>query len=371
MTKSPRVAIVSDPLVQRGGAERVVETIAQMYPDAPIFSILYSPETGPRSLKDRIVPSALQRIPGAATRHRWLLPFYASAVEGFDLSAFDIIISSHHTAAKGVLRNSLQRHICYCHTPMRALWERPHEELATLPAPLRPFAKAAMGKLREWDYVTAGRVDAFVANSETTMRRISSHYGRFSTVINPPIDTKHFTPGGPVGDYYLVASRLVPYKRVELAVEATAKIGRKLIIVGSGSDSHKLRASHVEQYGHVSEQRLLELMRGAKALLFPGEEDFGMTPVEVMACGRPVIAYAKGGALETVIDNVTGTLVHTQTADDFAKSIIEFEKIPFSSTRIRNHAEQFSKERFVSALRDLVEDAPEDLKKSAHIRALA
>ncbi len=353
MRRSPRVAIVSDPLVQRGGAERVVERLAEVFPDAPIYAILYSEKTGPASLKDRVIPSFLQRIPGAARRHRLFVPLYPAAVESFDLSEFDVIVSSHHTAAKGLLRHAGQRHICYCHTPMRAIWERPHEELRTLPAPMRPFGASAMRRMRQWDVMTANRVDLFLANSEITRTRISKHYARMSMIVYPPCSVERFTPAAQSpGDYYLVASRNVPYKRIDIAVQATRLAGRKLRIAGCTSPA--FAASHVTQLGHVTDEELLTLMRGAKAMIFPGYEDFGMAPVEMMACGRPVIAFGRGGALETVIDGVTGILVEEQSAGAFALAIRRFESTDFNSAAIRQNAERFSTQRFKETIADLV-----------------
>jgi glycosyltransferase involved in cell wall biosynthesis len=347
----PRVAIVSDPMVQRGGAERVVEAFAEAFPEAPIFAILYSLENGPASLRSRVHESWLGRVPGAARRHRYFLPFYGKAVESFDLSEFDVILSSHHTAAKGLLRGAAQVHVCYCHTPMRALWERTHQELATLPAAARPAASAMLDRMRIWDYVTAARVDRFVANSRLTQLRIRKHYGRESELLYPPIDTERFTPGGSVADYYLVASRAVPYKRIDLAVEATARAGRKLVLVG---DRHRIDAPHVTSLGHVTNDRLVELMRGAQALLFPQQEDFGMTALEMNACGRPVIAYGSGGAVETVVDGYTGILVPDQTPEAFVSGIERFESLRFDPQTLRFHAERFSRERFVSSLQELI-----------------
>jgi glycosyltransferase involved in cell wall biosynthesis len=349
----PRVAIVSDPLVQRGGAERVVEHLARLFPDAPVFAILYSAKTGPASLVDRVISSFLQRIPGAAAHHRWFLPLFPAAVESFDLSGYDVIISSHHTAAKGVLRAASQRHICYCHTPMRALWERPFEELRSVPGVARPFAAHAMRRLREWDVLTVSRVDEFMANSDVTRERIRKHYGRHATLVYPPCTLDPFTPGGDrVEDYYLVASRDVPYKRIDIAVEATRLAHRKLIIAGCRSGRYN--APHVQQLGVVDNADLARLMRRAKALLFPADEDFGMTPVEVMACGRPVIAYGKGGALETVVSGATGVLVSEQTPRAFAAAIREFERMHFDSAVIRRNAERFSMQRFAKAMYDAV-----------------
>jgi len=369
LNAEPRVAIVSDPLVQRGGAERCVEVMAQTFPSAPIYTILYSKESGPASLAQRVLPSWLNRIPGATRRHRWLLPLYPAAVESFDLSDYDVIISTHHTAAKGLLRNARQTHICYCYTPMRALWERPFEERRSFPAPARPLADVILHQLRLWDYACAGRVDTFVAISETTRQRIEKHYGCPSTVLYPPIDIERFSPGrnNVTDDYYLVASRLVPYKRVDLAVAATAALGRKLIVVGTGPGERNVRAPHVDYRGHVSDEELIALMRGTRAMLFPAKEDFGMAPVETMSCGRPVVAYAAGGALETVVDGVTGVFAAEQTVDSFAQAMLRLESIPFTASRIRAHAETFSRERFAARLRSLVDEAFASLQSNRFV----
>lgn len=364
MKGQPRIAIVSDSLVQRGGAEKfVADVLGRVFPDAPIFALLYSAKTGPKDIAGRIVPTFLQKIPGATRRHRWLLPLYPIAVESMDIRAYDVIISSHHTAAKGVLRRANQRHICYCHTPMRALWERPLEELAELPRFARPFAAQQFSRLREWDYVTAARVDLFLANSVTTAERIKRHYGRESRLVYSPVNAVRFTPpesssAGP-GDYYLVASRQVPYKRVDLAIKATGRLGRRLIVTGE-SAKRQNGERHVEYLGHVSDQKLLELMRYARALVFPGLEDFGMAPVEVMACGRPVIAFGAGGALETIVDGVTGVLARDQTVDSFVQAILRFERLSFDSARIVEHARTFSYTRFEEQIRQAVDDVVEN-----------
>lgn len=356
--REPRIAIVSDPLVQRGGAERVVEAMARTFPEAPIYALLYSHQTGPSSLRGRVVTSPLGRIPGAALRHRLLLPFYPAAIESFDLGDFDIIVSSHHTVAKGLIRSARSVHVCYCHTPMRALWERPREELATLPPLFRPAAASLFRKLRVWDIASLPRVDFFLANSRTTQQRIRKHYGRDSQIVYPPIDIDRFTPNGEApGDYYLVASRLVPYKRVEVAFEAARIAGRRLVIVGEGPGRAALSARGAELRGHVSDPELIELMRGARALIFPQVEDLGMTPLEMMACGRPVIAFGDGGATETVLDGQTGLLVDEQTPQAFAEAIRRFESIEFTPQACRSWAEQFSPERFQTSLRAAVSAA--------------
>ena len=355
MDRAPRVAIVSDALVQRGGAERVVEAMARAFPEAPIYALLYSAETGPAALADRIVSSPLGRVPGAAARHRLLLPLFPAAIESFDLRGFDVVISSHHTVAKGVLTGAETVHVCYCHTPMRALWERTREELETLPALARPLAAALFARLRVWDVATVPRVDTFLANSRTTRRRIQKHYARDAAVLYPPIDLERFQPADArVEDYYLVVSRFVPYKRVDIAVDAARLAGRRLIVAGEGPGRAELLARGVDVRTGVGDAELVELMRGARALIFPQCEDFGMTPVEMMACGRPVIAYGRGGAAETVIDGETGVLVGEQTPDAFARAIQRFEMMEFAVETCRRRAEAFSERRFINELRAAV-----------------
>jgi glycosyltransferase involved in cell wall biosynthesis len=367
----PRIAIVSDALVQRGGAERVVEAFADAFPAAPIFALLYSPTHGPARLGQRVRTSWLNRIPRATSRHRLFFPFYRSAIESLDLSGYDVVLSSHHTVAKAVLTRSDQLHICFCHTPMRALWERPVPELATLPAPLRPVVAGLFSHLRVWDVVTASRVQHFIANGTTTQRRIAAYYRRESTVIFPPIDTDYFTPGATSeNDYYLVASRPVPYKRVDIAIAATGALGRRLKIVGG---RHALANSppHVELLGHVSDDELRRLMRGARALLFPQLDDFGMTPLEINACGRPVVAYGAGGALDTVIDGTSGVLAREQTVKSFVDAIQRCESLNFDPTALRAHALGFSRDRFVRQIEAFVHDAWETHRRELSSRERA
>jgi glycosyltransferase involved in cell wall biosynthesis len=356
MRTQPRIAIVSDALVQRGGAERVVDALARAFPDAPIYALLYSPETGPPALKTRVRASWLNRVPSANRRHRMFLPFYRLAIESLDLSDFDIILSSHHSVGKGVLTRADQLHICYCHTPMRALWERSAAELATVPMIARPAAAALFSHLRAWDAVTASRVQHYIANSRETQRRIATYYRRESTIVPPPIETEFFTPGGVAEDYYLVASRPVPYKRIDIAIEATGRLNRRLKIVG-GKHAIAGAPRHVELLGSVSDEELRTLMRGARGLLFPQFEDFGMAPLEVNSCGRPVIAFGRGGALETVIDGETGILAPEQTVESFVDAIERLECTTFDAARMRAHAKAFSSAAFIGRMRSLVASA--------------
>jgi glycosyltransferase involved in cell wall biosynthesis len=354
----PRVAIVSDPMCQAGGAERVVEALSEAFPDAPIFSILYSPAHGPRSIQHRVVQSWLHRLPGATSYARALFPLYPSAIESFDLAEYDVLVSSHHTLVKGLLRNSNQTHICYCHTPMRALWELPHEEVTRAPAIVRPLIRAMLLALRSWDFTTAARVDHFVANSRLTSDRIRMHYRRDSIVVHPPIEIDRFVPGNvEVGDYYLVAARNVPYKRIDLAIEACERLARRLIVVGEGTDRLARDSRCVTFLGKVSEEKLRGLLQGTRALLFPQKEDFGMALLEANACGRPVIAYGAGGALETVLDGRTGVLFPEQSVEGMMAAIESFERREFDPAEIREHAELYSKKRFIATMQTLVYEA--------------
>jgi glycosyltransferase involved in cell wall biosynthesis len=240
---------------------------------------------------------------------------------------------------------------------MRSLWERPHEEIERAPKMLRPIVKQLLHGLRSWDFDTASRVDQFIANSANTAGRITKHYRRDSVVLHPPIDTDRFTPGGKVGDFYLIASRNVPYKRIDLAIGAAERLGRRLIVVGDSTDRLANASPNITYLGKVSDGKLMSLMREARALLFPQHEDFGMTVLEMNACGRPVIAFGKGGALETIVDGVTGICFQEQTVDSLANAIERFETITFDTHRIRQHAEQFSKHRFIERMHKLVNDA--------------
>ncbi len=352
----PKVAIVADAMVVQGGAERVVEALAEAFPSAPIYTLLYDPTRAPSSIRDRVITSWLQRFPGATRYGKALLPLYPLAFESFDLSAYDIIVSSSHTLAKGVLRTADQVHVCYCHTPMRSIWERTHAEVRGTPRLLHPLLRSLFMNLRQWDFMTASRVDQFIANSRITQKRIGTHYRRDSIVVTPPIETHRFRPGGSVEDYYLVVSRNVPYKRIDLAIAAAERLGRHLIVVGEGTTRLTSTSGFVSLRGNVSQEELLSLMQGARALLSPQLEDFGMAMLEMNACGRPVIAFAGGGALETLVEGKTGIFFHEQNVDALANAILRFESLRFDSLAIRRHAERFSKEHFIATMRDLVLD---------------
>jgi glycosyltransferase involved in cell wall biosynthesis len=343
-------------MLQSRGAQRVVEALAEAFPDAPVFAVLYDPKRGPQAIEARIVQSWLKNIPGSTHLAEALVPLYPNAIESFDLREFDIIISSHHALAKGILRTSEQTHICYCHTTMRSLWERPHEEVQRAPGAFRPLFKLLLRGLRRWDLDAASRVDQFVANSAGTAARIRKHYRRQSIVLHPPIDTERFTPGGHVRDFYLIAARNVPHKRIDLALAAAQRLKRRLVVVGDDTDQLATGSPYLTFMGEVSDAKLIALMREARALLCPQHDDFGMTVLETNACGRPVIAYGKGGALETIVDGVTGVLFNQQSVEALEGAIRRFESLSFDAVVIRHHAEQFSKQSFITRMRQLVNE---------------
>jgi glycosyltransferase involved in cell wall biosynthesis len=364
-----RVAFVHYWLVAHRGGERVIEALGEIFPDADIFTLVYDPErTSPAIRRHRIQTSFIQRIPFGRSHHRAFLPLYPMALERFDLRGYDLVISSESGPAKGVLTDPETCHICYCHTPMRYLWNLYHEYRASA-GPLTRLAMPFFAHyLRQWDLASAARVDYFVANSRNTARRVQKFFGRESRVIYPPVDVQRFTPA-PVAatasaakdSYYLAVSEMVPYKRIDLAVEVFNRLGRRLVVVGDGPEFQRLRRQAgptVEFTGRIDDERLAGLYAACRAFIFPAEEDFGIAPLEAQSSGRPVIAFAKGGALETVIGydgeggpgpgQCTGLFFSSQRADDLAHAVARFELIEnrFDPGFIRRHAEAFSGPRF-------------------------
>lgn len=367
-----RVALIHDWLITLGGADRVLLALHDVFPQAPVFVALHALGRLPESFRRLDVRATwLQRLPGATRRHRWLVPLMPFAFAHLNLRGYDVIVSSSHACAKGVVVPPGAIHVCYCHTPMRYAWDLSQEYLATTPAIARPGARAALAWLRQWDRATAQRVDYFIANSHFVAGRIRQHYGREATVIYPPVDTEFFTPAegaafprvpssphtssrGPgEQDFYLLVSRLVGYKRVRVAVEAFNELGRPLVVVGDGPERRRLRAvarGNVRVVGEVSDRVLRGYYRQCRALVFPGEEDFGMVPVEAQACGRPVIAYGRGGALESVVDGVTGIFFKEQTPETLAAAVRNADDVRWDGATIRRHAQRFSHQRFVTEM---------------------
>ena len=370
MTDTPklRVALVHYWFVRRRGGERVVETLAEMFPQADVFSLIADPVWRDSTFRSRnVTTSFLQRLPGVTRYYRKLLPLFPYAVEQFRLDEYDLVISSESGPAKGVLTPSHACHICYCHSPMRYLWDMYHRYRhgkGMGPAARLAFSLSAH-YVRMWDVATAARVDHFVANSRNVASRILKCYRRNATVINPPVLVSAGYVSSEVEDYYLVVSPLVDYKRVDLAIEACNRLQRPLRIIGDGEEYGRLRGSAgptVKFFGYLSDEEVRKNYAHCRALLFPGEEDFGIVPVEAQSFGRPVIAFGRGGALETVIgglptssfapESSTGVFFAEQSAESLADAIRFFElnEPRFSPAFIRRHAERFDVSRFKSEM---------------------
>jgi glycosyltransferase involved in cell wall biosynthesis len=356
---SPRVALVHDWLTGMRGGERVLEALCELFPGADIFTLLHLRGTvSPLIEGHRIATSFVQRLPGVAERYRHYLPLFPLAIERFDLSPYDLVVSTSHCVAKGVRPPARGVHVSYCFTPMRYVWDLYDDYFG--PGRAGAATRAAMAglapALRAWDRRTAARVHHFSAISHFIADRIRRCYGRHADVIYPPVDTDRFTTGDDREEFYLVVSALAPYKRVDLAVAAATRLGRRLLVVGTGQDAARLRTMagpSVEFLGWRSDPEVAALYRRARALLFPGVEDFGIVPLEATASGCPVIAYAAGGALETVVgpggdDPVTGLFFEEQTAEGLAGAMVELEsgRHRFEPKALRAHAETFDRARF-------------------------
>ncbi len=365
-----KTAIVHEWLTLVTGSEKVVKNIYKIYP-SPIFVLLHDPKLTRGTFFEglEIHTSFIQRLPGSSKNYRKYLALFPLAIEQFDLREFDVILSSSHAVAKGVLTTSEQLHITYCHTPIRYAWDLYFEYLET--SGLKKGIKGLLAKwtlhnLRKYDYVAAQRPDYIIANSKYVQKRIKKFYRRDSTVIYPPVDVENFEVSDSKDDYYLVVSRLVPYKRVDLVVTAFKSLkDRRLVVIGDGPDLKKIKSispSNVEIIGHQPLDRLKEYYSRARALIYPQIEDFGITAVEAMASGTPVIAFGKGGALETVKDLETGIFFYDQTPGSLIDAIRKFEKIidRFDPTKIRDHALNFSSEKFREKYKSFVEKAMEE-----------
>jgi len=352
------VAIVHDFLVQMGGAEKVVEALHDLYPDAPIYTSVYDPSAMPPEYRKwDIRTSSLQRWPMRRKLHRLMLPFYPAAFESFDLSGYDLVLSSSSAFAKGVITLPHTRHVCYMHAPMRYVWMTDTYLKGERAARAGFALRVIFHYLRLWDQASAQRVDTFIANSTAVKQRIAKFYRRDAIVIPPPVDTSRFAVPEAKGDYYIAVSRFVPYKRMDMAVDAMRRLGRPLKVVGTGRQEADLRrraGPTVEFLGWVPNERLPELLANARAFLMPGEEDFGIAPVEANACGRPVIAYAAGGALDTQEDGRTGILFSPQTVDALCAAVERFETMTFDHRAIAAQARRFDTEQFKQRMREVI-----------------
>lgn len=361
-----RVGIVHDYLAQSGGAERVIEAMHPVFPHAPIFTSVYDPAATLACFAQMDVrTSFLQKWAWArsAKGHKMALPLYPLAFESFDFAGYDCLVSNTTGFAKGVITGPETCHISYCHTPARFAW-RSHEYLSQ--AGYKPFTRRALTVLihflRQWDYAAAqNRVDFFLANSYNIARRVRKYYGRASRVLYPPVETSRFAIApNPAADFFLVVSRLLPYKRVDIAIEACNRLKVPLKVVGGGPDLERLKAMAgptVEVLGRQSDAEVVRLMQECKAFLFPGEEDFGIAPVEAMAAGRPVVALRAGGALETVIENRTGVFFDEASGESLAEALERVARLSHSPEQTRSHALRFDTRHFQARLRLLVDES--------------
>jgi glycosyltransferase involved in cell wall biosynthesis len=357
-----KVALVHDYLNQMGGAERVVLAFHELFPDAPLYTSMYDPKRVDAAFRSMdIRTSFMQKLPLVKKHHQPFLPLYPYAMEHLDLRGYDLVLSSSSAFGKGVITRPGTMHICYCHTPMRWCWnydeyvEREH--LGKMARMVLPFF---ITNLRVWDQTTSMRVDHFIANSPVVADRIQKYYRREAVVIPPPVEASRFLfePGTPPEDYFLIVSRLLPYKRIDLAIEACKRLQLPLVIIGGGRDEQRLKqlaGPTIRFMGRLSDEEVLRYYARCRALILPGEEDFGITPLEAQASGRPVIAFGAGGALASVVDGVTGVFFQAQSVDSLAATLATFDESRFDARAIRNHALEFDKPRFHRRMLQFIE----------------
>lgn len=360
-----KIAIVHDWLTNIGGAERVVEALLEAYPQADLYTSVYNQAKLPKFSENRkVFTSFLQHWPLALRKHQLYPTLRTLAFESFDFSGYDVVISSSSAEAKGVITPTETLHIAYIHTPVRYYWSNYEDYLrdpgfGLLSPLLRPIIPWFVRRMRRWDFAAAQRPDVLVANSQTVAQRVRTYYKRSSKVIYPPIDIERFD-AGPDNDkgYLLVVSRLVPYKRIDLAVQACSELGLRLIVAGSGSEEKRLKSlagPTIEFKSGLSDAEITTLYHDCRAFLFPGEEDFGITPVEAMACGKPVVAYGKGGLAETVVDGSTGLLFHKQDKEALKASLHKLDGQKWDRAKIKQHAKNYSKQNFIKQIHALVD----------------
>ena len=353
------IALVHDWLTNVAGAEKVLLVLKEIFPKAPIYTSVFDSKKAKPFTKFDIRTSYLNNWPFFKSQRELLVPYSPGAFENFDLSSFDLVISNTTFAAKGVITKPDSVHICYCHTPARYLWE-PELDPRSDKGYLSGLRKRTAHKLRIWDKVASDRPDYYFANSKYISKRIKKYYGRDSIVIYPPVDVDQFVPGDQekVQDYYLFVSRLIGYKKCDIVIRAFNKLGLPLKIIGSGPEKkylQKIAKDNIEFLGFLDDVELKKYYSQAKAFIFAAEEDFGIVPVEAMASGRPVIAYGRGGATETVVEGKTGLFFSQQTAESLINTVKKFDSKKFDSKIIRQQAEKFSTERFKKEFREEVE----------------
>lgn len=357
-----KVALIHYWLCHRRGGERVLEAFCEMFPQADIFTLVYDEDVlhSPTISRHLVTPSFLQKLPLARKHYQYYLPLMPMALEQFDLRGYDLVISSESGPAKGVLAPVTAKHLCYCHSPMRYVWDMYHDYLEGASCIKKCLVSLGMHYVRMWDALSANRVDNFVANSRIIQKRIHRCYHRDSTVVNPPVSVEDFAPAESREDFYLMAGELVPYKRPELAVEACNKLGKKLVVIGGGPMEKELRrlaGPTVTLLGRQPFTVLRDHYARCRALLFPGMEDFGIVPVEAMASGAPVLAYGKGGVCDSTLEGKTALYFGEQTVEAMAACITDFERtgVVYDVDQLVAHAARFSKERFKEEMRAEIE----------------
>lgn len=359
-----KVVLVHDYLNQMGGAEKVVEVLTEIFPRSPLYTSAYVPSAVSSAFAHRDVRTTfMQHLPLMRKFFKAYLPFYAFAFESLRLPACDVVLTSSSAFAKGVRPPPGACHICYCYTPTRFLWEfDEYVARERFGGPLKAFLRQFLRPLKAWDAAAARRIDGFIAISRNVREKIRTSYGRDSEVVYPPVDVDRFRVADRIDDYFLVVSRLNAYKRIDIVIEAFNRLGLPLKVVGTGTHERHLKASarpNVEFLGAVGDERLIDLYGRCRALIFPGREDFGLTPVEANASGRPVIAYAAGGALETIDDGVNGLFFDRQTPEAVADAVKRFEGMTFDPGKVRLSAERFRTERFVREITNCVHEQRE------------
>lgn len=363
MNSPNKIALVHDWLVTMRGGEKCFEVLCELFPQAQVFTLVHKRDAlTPTIERMNITTSFLQHFPFGVSHYQWYLPLFPRAIEKMELGDVDLVISSSHAIAKAVRIPKGALHICYCHTPMRYIWDQYEQYFGRYQAGAlkRSVIRAILPKLRAWDVHSSSRVHLFIANSHNVRERINRIYNRPADVIYPPVETSRFLPSTGDDKYYLIVSALVPYKRIDIAVEAFNVIGERLVIVGTGSEEQKLKRlarRNVEFLGWVDDETLAVYYQRCRALVFPAEEDFGIAPLEAMACGKPVLAFARGGALETVINGETGLFFHDQTPESIIDAVRALERHSFEPERLRAHAMKFDRSVYKERMRQYVDDA--------------
>lgn len=361
--KKAKIALVFDWMTNPGGAEKVNHVLHKMFPSAPIYTSIYNENSLPEFNKAAVTTSFIQHMPFAKSKHQFYVGLMPHAYELFDLSSFDIVISSSHCCAKGVITKPETMHVSYCHSPMRYAWDNWHNYINeyNMNPILKQLGKRRIHKLRMWDRLAAERVDHYIANSSITQKRIKKYYNKESEIINPMIDTSKFHTSKETKGYFLAAGRLTPYKKFDLIVETFNQIGLPLKIVGRGVAEASLKKQakgNIEFLGYVSDKELKKLYAESEALIFPQVEDFGITAIESMASGRPVIAFKEGGALDSILENETGIFFKKQTASHLKAAIEKYQKqkSKFNSKNIKKHSAQFDEEKFKEKFHNFLEE---------------